>query len=147
MNSSITDSDIGPKTRCVAPVNIYGAKIGHSCLIGPFTEIQRDVTIGNNVKVESHTFICSGVSIQDDVFIGHGVMFVNDTYPRAGRRPRVYEKTVVEKGASIGSGATILPVVIGEGAMVGAGSVVTKDVPRGAVVAGNPARVLRILQE
>ncbi len=132
-------------------VNIYGCEIGDVTRVGTFVEIQKGVVIGNNCKIQSHTFICEGVTIEDGCFIGHGVMFTNDRYPRAvnpdgslqTEADWKMEKTLVKKGASIGSGAVIMPgVTIGEGAMVGGGAVVTKDVPPGATVVGNPARVV-----
>ncbi|MGE5644776.1 MAG: acyltransferase [Acidobacteriota bacterium] len=134
-------------------INLYGCTIGDNTKIGAFVEIQKNAKVGNNCKVSSHTFICEGVTIEDSVFVGHGVTFINDTYPRATLGGRLQteadwkvESTVVKKGASIGSGATILSkVTIGENAIVGAGSVVTKDVPANTVVAGNPAKVLRSL--
>ncbi len=135
-------------------VNLYGCVIGDNTKIGTFVEIQKGAAIGRNCKISSHTFICEGVSLEDDVFVGHNVSFINDSYPRATTSGRlqteadwVVEPTVVKRGASIGTGATILSrVVIGEGAIIGAGSVVTRDVPPHAIVAGNPARVLRIIQ-
>ena len=129
-------------------VNLYGCEIGDESRIGTFVEIQRDVIVGRRVRIQSHTFICSGVRIEDDVFIGHGVTFINDRYPSAERaREGTWrmEGVVVRKGASIGSGAAILGgVTIGEGAVIGAGAVVTKHVPDRAVVAGIPARMLRM---
>jgi len=133
-------------------VNLYGCTIGDNCKIGTFVEIQKNVLIGNNTKVSSHTFICEGVTIEDNVFIGHNVSFINDKYPRAtneGGAPQSEAdwqvvKTLVKRGASIGTSATILcGITIGENAVVGAGSVVTHDVPDNAIVAGNPARVMR----
>ena len=136
-------------------INLYGCEIGDETKIGAFVEIQKNAKVGNRCKISSHTFICEGVTIEDDVFIGHNVTFVNDTYPRATtatgglqtEKDWKVEKTLVKKGASIGSGVTILAnVVIGEGALVGAGSVVTKDVPPYGVVVGNPARLMRTLE-
>jgi acetyltransferase-like isoleucine patch superfamily enzyme len=134
-------------------VNLYGCSIGTGSRIGTFVEIQKNASIGSNVKVSSHTFICEGVTIEDDCFIGHNVSFINDKYPRAVNkdgRPQTERDwdvtpTRVGRGASIGTGATVLcGIVIGANAVVGAGSVVTRDVPEGAVVAGNPARMLRV---
>ena len=137
-------------------INLYGCEIGDETKIGAFVEIQKHAKVGRRCKVSSHTFICEGVTIEDHVFIGHGVTFVNDRYPRATTHTGALqtdtdwrvEVTVVKRGASIGSGATILGnVVIGEHAIVGAGSVVTRDVPPNVIVAGNPARVLRSIDE
>lgn len=148
------DVRLGKGVRFSKFINLYGCEIGNFTKIGAFVEIQKNARVGKNCKISSHTFICEGVTIEDDVFVGHGVTFINDTYPRAttpdGRLQTdadwAVEPTVVKKGASIGSGATVLcNVVIGENALVGAGSVVTKDVPPNAVVAGNPARLVRFL--
>ena len=137
-------------------INLYGCEIGDETKIGAFVEIQKNARVGRRCKISSHTFVCEGVTIEDNVFVGHGVMFINDSYPRAttpdgGLQTESdwsVEKTVVKRGASIGSGATILSrLVIGENAIVGAGSVVTRDVPASAIVAGNPARVLRYVTE
>jgi acetyltransferase-like isoleucine patch superfamily enzyme len=133
-------------------VNLYGCTIGDNCKIGTFVEIQKGSTIGSNTKVSSHTFICEGVTIEDDVFIGHNVSFINDKYPRSTTEGGALQteedwqvvRTLIKKGASIGTSSTILcGVVVGENAIVGAGSVVTRDVPANTVVAGNPARILR----
>jgi acetyltransferase-like isoleucine patch superfamily enzyme len=144
------DVCLGRNVTIHAFVNLYGCAIGDDSKIGTFVEIQKNASIGRKCKISSHTFICEGVHIEDDVFIGHGVTFINDLYPRATAegRPQTEKdwavvETFVRKGASVGSGATILAgVSVGEGAMVGAGAVVTKDVPPGAIVAGVPARVL-----
>lgn len=124
-------------------VNIYNCEIGDDTRIGPFVEIQRGAKIGKRCKIESHSFICDGVTIEDEVFIGHGVMFTNDKYPQVENPNFIPVLARVKNGASIGSGATILcGITIGEKALVGAGAVVTCDVPDGAVVVGNPARIL-----
>jgi len=146
------DVQLGQNVRIYAFVNLYGCKIGDESRIGTFVEIQKGVVIGKRVKVSSHTFICEGVTIEDNAFIGHGVMFINDKFPRATTEdgePQTEQDWVciptnIRKGASIGSNATILcGVTVGEGAVIGAGSVVTKDVPPWTVAAGVPARVLR----
>ena len=130
--------------------NLYGCRIGAKTRIGPFVEIQRGVVVGENCKIQSHTFVCNGVTIEDEVFVGHGVMFINDKYPRATNDAGELQTeqdwallcTIVARGASLGSGAVILGGIrIGAGAIIGAGAVVTKDVPPGAIVLGSPARV------
>jgi acetyltransferase-like isoleucine patch superfamily enzyme len=148
------DVKLGKDVKLSKFINLYGCTIGDNTKIGAFVEIQKNATVGKNCKISSHTFICEGVTIEDDVFIGHNVTFVNDTYPRAtsaagGLQTEVdwkVEPTVVKKGASIGSSVTLLAnVTIGEQAIVGAGSVVTKDVPAQTIVAGNPAKIFRKL--
>jgi acetyltransferase-like isoleucine patch superfamily enzyme len=144
------DVELGERVRVFSFVNLYECRIGDESVVGPFVEIQSGVTVGKRCKIQSHTFICSGVEIEDEVFVGHGVSFVNDKRPRAtttdGELQRADDwellPVVVERGASIGSGALILGGVrIGSGALVGAGAVVTRDVEPGAVVSGIPARV------
>ncbi len=143
---------LGRDVRLSKFINLYGCEIGDETKIGAFVEIQKNATVGKRCKISSHTFICEGVTIEDNVFIGHGVMFINDSYPRATaaggslqtEADLKVEKTVIKKGASIGSGATILAnLCVGENAIVGAGAVVTKDVPPNTIVAGNPAKIFR----
>jgi UDP-2-acetamido-3-amino-2,3-dideoxy-glucuronate N-acetyltransferase len=150
------DVKLGKNVKIFSFVNLYGCEIGDNTKIGTFVEIQKNALIGRNCKISSHSFICEGVNIEDDVFIGHNVTFINDLYPRSTTMEGKLQTednwkvvpTLVKKGASIGSSATILAgVTIGEYAMVGAGAVVTKDVPDRALVAGNPAKFLRIIEK
>jgi len=148
------DVKLGKDVRLSKFINLYGCSIGDNTKIGAFVEVQKNARIGKSCKISSHTFICEGVNVEDDVFVGHGVIFINDTYPRATNplgelqteADWKVEPTLVKKGASIGSGSTILSnVTIGEKAIVGAGSVVSKNVPANAIVAGNPAKIRRYL--
>jgi len=150
------DVVIEPGARIFNFVNLYGCRIGANTKVGSFVEIQKNAVIGDNCKISSHTFICEGVTVEDDVFVGHNVSFINDKYPRSTSDSGGLQTeddwevvpTLVKKGASIGTSTTVLcGLTIGEGAIVGAGSVVTRDVPDGAVVAGNPARFLRWARE
>jgi acetyltransferase-like isoleucine patch superfamily enzyme len=150
------DVKLGKNVKLSKFINLYGCTVGDDTKIGAFVEIQKNANVGNNCKISSHTFICEGVTIEDAVFIGHSVTFINDSYPRATtgegqlqtEADWKVEKTLVKKGATIGSGSTVLAnLTIGEGAIVGAGSVVTKDVPAQAIVAGNPAKILRYVTE
>jgi acetyltransferase-like isoleucine patch superfamily enzyme len=150
------DVKLGKDVRLSKFINLYGCSIGDNTKIGAFVEVQKNARIGKNCKISSHTFICEGVTVEDDVFVGHGVIFINDTYPRATNplgelqteADWKVEPTLVKKEASIGSGSTILSnVTIGEKAIVGAGSVVTKNVPANAIVSGNPAKIKRYLTQ
>ena len=155
MTSFLSVSDdvkLGKGVKLSKFINLYGCEVGDETKIGAFVEIQKNASVGRRCKISSHTFICEGVTIEDNVFIGHGVTFTNDTYPRATtpngslqtEEDWRVESTLIKQGASIGSGATILPnIIIGEHAIVGAGSVVTKSVAAYSIVAGNPAKLIR----
>lgn len=149
------DVQLGTNVKFSKFINLYGCSIGDNTKIGAFVEIQKNARVGANCKISSHTFICEGVTIEDNVFVGHNVAFINDTYPRAANPDGTLqteadwkvEYTHVKIGASIGSGCTILAnLTIGEGSIIGAGSVVTKDIPPRTIAAGNPARVLRKIE-
>jgi acetyltransferase-like isoleucine patch superfamily enzyme len=153
-NCIADDVKLGTNVRLSKFINLYGCEIGDDTKIGSFVEIQKNAIVGRRCKISSHTFVCEGVTIEDNVFIGHGVTFVNDSYPRATtidgelqtEKDWSVERTVVKRGASIGSGSTILSnLAIGENAIVGAGSMVTRDVPPDTIVAGNPAKTLRVI--
>ncbi|HZC22290.1 MAG TPA: acyltransferase [Candidatus Binatia bacterium] len=148
------DVKLGKDVKLSKFINLYGCEVGDETKIGAFVEIQKNATVGKRCKISSHTFICEGVAIEDNVFIGHGVTFINDSYPRATTADGSLqtesdwkvERTVIKKGASVGSGSTILAnITVGENAIIGAGSVVTKDVPPNSIVAGNPAKLLRYI--
>jgi acetyltransferase-like isoleucine patch superfamily enzyme len=153
-NSIAPDVVLGSNVKLAKYINLYGCSIGDNTKIGTFVEIQKGVTVGRNCKVQSHTFICEGVTVEDDAFIGHGVMFINDKIPRSTAAAGGLQTeadwmvvpTIIKKGASLGTGSTIMcGVTVGENAVVGAGSMVLKDVPANTVVAGNPAREIRII--
>ena len=150
------DVKLGRDVKLSKFINLYGCTVGDESKIGAFVEIQKNASIGKRCKISSHTFVCEGVTIEDNVFIGHGVTFINDSYPRATTAEGnlqteadwKVEQTIIKKGASIGSGATILSnTTVGENAVVGAGSVVTKDIPPNCIVAGNPAKIIRYIDQ
>jgi acetyltransferase-like isoleucine patch superfamily enzyme len=146
--AAIREVRFGRNVTVMEPVNLYECEIGDDCFVGPFVEIQKGVLIGNRCRIQSHAFICELVSIGDDCFVSHGVMFVNDLFrdgrPAAGDRSK-WGATIIGKGVSIGTGAVILPVKICDGAVIGAGSVVTRDIDAPGIYAGNPARLIRSL--
>ena len=149
-NSGIKEDVVfGERVKIILPVNLYGCRIGDDCFIGPFTEIQKEVSIGRRTKIQSHAFICELVTIGDDCFIGHGVMFINDLFadgrPAAGDKNK-WKPTVICNHVSIGSNASILPVTICENVVIGAGAVVTKDIEQPGIYGGNPCRFIRSIQ-
>lgn len=148
-SAGIVNVQFGERVKVVQPANLYGCTIGDDCFIGPFVEIQKDVTIGHRCKIQSHSFVCELVSIGDDTVVAHGVMFINDLFqtggPAQGDRA-LWRSTRIGNRVSIGSNATILPVTICDGAVIGAGSVVTRDITEPGIYAGNPARLIRTLK-
>lgn len=148
LSVSIRDVRAGARVKIVEPANIYGCDLGDDCFVGPFVEIQKGVRIGSRTRIQSHSFVCELVTIGSDCFIGHGVMFVNDTFEKGGPAKgdqTLWRSTIIGDGVSIGSNATILPVKICTGTVIGAGSVVTRDIESPGIYAGNPARRLRDL--
>jgi len=149
-NIDIIDVKFGKNVTVIKPVNLYGCEIGDNCFIGPFVEIQKNVVIGKNTKIQSHTFICELVSIGDNCFISHGSMFINDIFksggPAGGDKSK-WKKTKIGNNVSIGTNSTILPVEITDNVVIGAGSVVTKNIRKPGIYAGNPAKLIRNLTE
>jgi len=146
LQAKIVNVNFGENVKVVEPVNIYGCSIGDNCFIGPFVEIQKDTAIGNNTKIQSHTFICELVNIGSDCFVGHGVMFINDLFAKGGPAngdKTLWKSTSIGNNVSIGSNATILPVQICDNVVIGAGAVVTKNITVKGVYAGNPAKLIR----
>jgi acetyltransferase-like isoleucine patch superfamily enzyme len=150
INTGIVNVSFGKNVKVVQPLNMYGCTIGDNCFIGPFVEIQKDVTIGSDTKIQSHTFICEWVTIGNHCFIGHGVMFINDLFAKGGPArgdKTLWKATKIGNNVSIGSNATILPVEICDNVVIGAGSVVTKNITQPGVYAGNPARFRKPLTQ
>lgn len=147
LSSQIRDVVFGKDVKVVQPVNLYECKIGDDCFIGPFVEIQSNVTVGSRTRVQSHSFICDGVTIGEDCFIGHGVVFINDLFSNGGPAGdrNAWKATTIGNNVSIGSNVTMLPVTVCDGAVIGAGAVVTKDITERGIYAGNPARMIRSL--
>ena len=142
----LNNCQIGKNVEIIEPVNLYGCKLGDNCFIGPFVEIQKNVNIGNDTRIQSHSFICEGVIIGKHCFISHGTIFTNDLFDSPSIENWIMRKTIVGDNVRIGSNVTLLPVNIGNNAIIGAGSVVTKDVPPNCVVAGNPAKVIKKME-
>jgi acetyltransferase-like isoleucine patch superfamily enzyme len=150
LSVGIRDVRFGKDIKIIEPVNLYGCTIGDACFIGPFVEIQTGVTVGPRTRVQSHSFLCELVEIGEDCFIGHGVMFINDTFVAgcpAGGRKELWRSTRIGNRVAIGSNATILPVTVCDGAVIGAGAVVTGDIEKPGIYAGNPARLLRLIEQ
>ncbi|MET3882782.1 acyltransferase [Niastella sp. OAS944] len=147
LSSQIRDVVLGKNVKLVQPVNLYECKIGDNCFVGPFVEIQSNVVVGDRTRVQSHSFICDGVNIGNDCFVGHGVMFVNDLFSNGGPAGdrNAWKTTTIGNNVSIGSNVTMLPVTVCDGAVIGAGAVVTKDIKIKGVYAGNPAKLIRRL--
>jgi acetyltransferase-like isoleucine patch superfamily enzyme len=147
LSSQIRDVDFGKDVKVVQPVNLYECRLGDNCFIGPFVEIQSNVVVGDRTRVQSHSFICGGVIIGEDCFIGHGVMFINDVFASGGPAGdrNAWKATIIGNKVSIGSNATLLPVSVCDGVVIGAGAVVTKDISEKGIYAGNPARLVRSL--
>jgi len=147
LSSQIRDVDFGKDVKVVQPVNLYECKIGDNCFIGPFVEIQVNAVVGNRTRVQSHSFICEGVTIGEDCFVGHGVMFINDLFSKGGPAgdKNAWKTTCIGNNVSIGSNATLLPVSVCNGVVIGAGAVVTKDITEKGIYAGNPAKMIRKL--
>ncbi|MFX0140771.1 MAG: acyltransferase [Candidatus Hodarchaeota archaeon] len=143
----VKNCQLGKNVKIIKPVNLYECYIGDNCFIGPFVEIQRNVVIGNNTRVQSHSFICEGVTIGKDCFISHGAKFINDKFDSPDIKSWIMRKTVIGNNVRIGTNATLLPVSIGDNSIIGAGAVVTKDFPDNCIVVGNPAKILRKLEE
>ncbi|MFW9902070.1 MAG: acyltransferase [Candidatus Thorarchaeota archaeon] len=144
----IKNCQIGENVKIIEPVNLYGCTIGNDCFIGPFVEIQKNVFIGNNSRVQSHSFICDGVTIGKHCFISHGVMFTNDIFVDSPNFENwIRKETIIGNDVRIGSNVTLLPVNIGDNSIIGAGAVVTKDFPANCVIAGNPARIIRKIED
>jgi acetyltransferase-like isoleucine patch superfamily enzyme len=147
LTAQVRDVNFGINVKIIVPVNLYGCTISDDCFVGPFTEIQQNVSIGKRTRVQSHSFICEGVTIGDDCFIGHGVMFINDLFKEGGPSgdKNKWKLTQIGNNVSIGSNATILPVSICDGSVIGAGAVITKDIIKKGIYSGNPARLIRTL--
>ncbi len=144
---TIKDCELGKDVKIIEPVNMYECKLGDNCFVGPFVEIQKNVIIGESTRIQSHSFICEGVTIGNHCFIGHGTMFTNDLFDSPNIESWIMRKTIVGNNVRIGSNVTILPIAIGDNVIIGAGAVVTKDVSAGCVIAGNPAKIIRKIED